>query len=158
MWGACPTLFDPSQAPANRHTAFMWEKLPYHLHGDAQTWDRAGAGHGEAMLDLWRQFAPNLRDTLLSQFVRTPLDTERSLPNMRQGDLLVGAFSNGQIGYDRPFRGAGTYRTHIPGLYLCGSSSHPGGNITGLPAYSAAQVLLADLGLKADWISQAVAV
>jgi phytoene dehydrogenase-like protein len=95
MWGASPTLFDPSQAPANRHTAFMWEKLPYHLHGDPRTWDRAGAGHGEAMLELWRQYAPNLRDTVLSQFVRTPLDTERSLPNMREGDLLVGAFSNG---------------------------------------------------------------
>src|SRR5262249_12383282 len=35
MWGACPTLFDPSQAPPSRHTAFMWEKLPYALHGDA---------------------------------------------------------------------------------------------------------------------------
>ena len=122
------------------------------------SWDRAGAGHGEAMLELWRQYAPNLRDAVLSQFVRTPLDTERSLPNMREGDLLVGAFSNGQIGYDRPFRGAGSYRTHIPGLYVCGSSSHPGGNITGLPAYNAAQVLLADLGLKADWISRAIAV
>ena len=39
MWGACPTLFDPSQAPAGRHTAFMWEKLPYRLHGDAANWD-----------------------------------------------------------------------------------------------------------------------
>ena len=158
MWGACPTLFDQSQAPAGRHTAFMWEKLPYRLNGDSGTWDRAGAQHGEAMLALWRQYAPNLRDAVLDSFVRTPLDTERSLPNMREGDLLVGAFTNGQVGYDRPFRGAGTYHTHIPGLYLCGSSSHPGGNITGLPAYNAAQVLLADLGLKADWLSLPVAV
>ena len=45
-------------------------------------------------------------------------------------NLLVGAFTNGQVGFDRPFRGAGTYRTHLPGLYLCGSSSHPGGSIT----------------------------
>ena len=158
MWGACPTLFDQSQAPAGRHTAFMWEKLPYRLNGDPGTWDRAGAQHGEAMLALWRQYAPNLRAAVLDSFVRTPLDTERSLPNMREGDLLVGAFTNGQVGYDRPFRGAGTYHTHIPGLYLCGSSSHPGGNITGLPAYNAAQVLLADLGLKADWLSLPVAV
>jgi phytoene dehydrogenase-like protein len=158
MWGACPTLFDQSQAPAGRHTAFMWEKLPYRLNGDSGTWDRAGAQHGEAMLALWRQYAPNLRAAVLDSFVRTPLDTERSLPNMREGDLLVGAFTNGQVGYDRPFRGAGTYRTHIPGLYLCGSSSHPGGNITGLPAYNAVQVLLADLGLKADWLSLPVAV
>jgi phytoene dehydrogenase-like protein len=158
MWGACPTLFDTSQALAGRHTAFMWEKLPYRLNGDPGTWDRAGREHGEAMLALWRQYAPNLRDAVLDSFVRTPLDTERSLPNMREGDLLVGAFTNGQVGYDRPFRGAGSYRTHIPGLYLCGSSSHPGGNITGLPAYNAAQVLLADLGLKADWRSLPVAV
>ncbi len=158
MWGACPTVFDPSQAPAGRHTAFMWEKLPYRLHGDPRTWDRAGAAHGEAMLELWRRHAPNLADAVLDHFVRTPLDTERSLPNMREGDLLVGAFSNGQIGYDRPFRGAGTYRTHVPGLYLCGSSSHPGGNITGLPGYNAAQVLLADLGIKADWIPLPLAV
>jgi phytoene dehydrogenase-like protein len=148
MWGACPTLFDPSQAPSGKHTGFMWEKLPYRLGGDPRTWDKAGSEHGRAMLDLWQRFAPNLQDAVLDSFVRTPLDTERSLPNMREGDLLVGAFSNGQIGYDRPFRGAGTYRTHVPGLYLCGSSSHPGGNITGLPAYNAAQVLLAELGVK----------
>ena len=61
------------------------------------------------------------------------------------------AFTHGQIGADRPFPGAGQYRGHIEGLYLCGSSSHPGGNITGLPGYNCAQVLHADLGLKATW-------
>src|SRR4029079_3146167 len=40
MWGACPTVFDPSQAPPGRHTAFMWEKLPYRVHGDPGNWDR----------------------------------------------------------------------------------------------------------------------
>jgi phytoene dehydrogenase-like protein len=76
---------------------------------------------------------------------------------MREGDLLVGAFSNGQIGFDRPFPGAGNYRTHLQGLYLCGSSSHPGGNITGLPGYNAAQVILSDLGIKADWVPPPIA-
>ena len=65
--------------------------------------------------------------------------------------VLIGAFTNGQIGFDRPFPGAGQYRTHLPGLYLCGSCCHPGGNITGLPGYNAAQVVLDDLGIKADW-------
>jgi phytoene dehydrogenase-like protein len=157
MWGACPTLFDPSQAPAGRHTAFMWEKLPYNLHGDPANWDAAREAHGGAMLDLWSRYAPNLADAVIDSFTRSPLDTERSLPNMREGDLLVGAFSNGQIGYDRPFPGAGSYRAHVPGLYLCGSSSHPGGNITGLPGYNAAQVILTDLGLTADWMPPAVA-
>ena len=53
------------------------------------------------------------------------LDTEQTLPNMRQGDLLVGSFANNQIGHNRPFPGAGYYRTPIPGLYLCGGSTHP---------------------------------
>jgi phytoene dehydrogenase-like protein len=151
MWGACPTLFDASQAPSGQHTAFMWEKLPYRVHGDAANWDRLGEEHGRVMLGLWQRHAPNLADAVIGSFTRTPLDVERCLPNMREGDLLVGAFADDQVGYNRPFAGAGGYRTHLPGLYLCGSSSHPGGNITGLPAYNAAQVILADLGLKADW-------
>lgn len=152
MWGACPTVFDPSQAPTGRHTAFMWEKLPYRLRGDPLNWDAEREKHGRKMLRLWQKHAPNLGDSVISSFTRSALDVERSFPNMRKGDLLVGAFSNGQVGYHRPFPGAGDYRTHLPGLYLCGASSHPGGNITGLPGYNAAQVLLADLGLKAPWI------
>ena len=147
MWGACPTLFDPSQAPAEHHTAFMWEKLPYRLGGDPNSWDGAREAHGREMLKLWTQHAPNLEGAVIDSFTRSPLDVERCLPNMREGDLLVGAFTNDQVGYHRPFRGAGTYRTHIPQLYLCGSSSHPGGNVTGLPGYNAAQVILSDLGM-----------
>src|SRR5262245_30333300 len=92
MWGACPTLFDPSQAPPDRHTAFMWEKLPYALHGDARNWDAEQEAHGRSMLALWTRFAPNLAEegTVLDTFTRSPLDTERRLPNMSRGDLLVG--------------------------------------------------------------------
>ena len=147
MWGSCPTLFDPSQAPPGSHTAFMWEKLPYKLRGNAENWDRERETHGQRMLDVWTQFAPGLRDSVLDYSVQTPLDTERTLPNMRYGDLLVGALSDGQTGAGRPFAGAGHYRSCVPNLYLCGSSSHPGGNITGLPGYNCAQVLTSDLGI-----------
>jgi phytoene dehydrogenase-like protein len=144
MWGAMPTRFDPSQAPEGMHTAFMWEKLPYNLRGAAKTWDGAKEAHGDSMLATWSTYAPSLRDTILGSFTLSPLDTERYLPNMREGDLLVGAFGHGQVGYNRPFEGAGNYRTCVAGLYLCGSCCHPGGNITGLPGYNAAQVILAD--------------
>jgi phytoene dehydrogenase-like protein len=157
MWGACPTVFDPTQAPAGCHTAFMWEKLPYKLRGDARNWDKERDRHGRAMLRLWTKHAPNLEGAVIASFTRSALDVERCLPNMREGDLLVGAFTHGQTGFNRPFAGAGQYRA--PGLrrlYLCGSSSHPGGNITGLPGYNAAQVLLADLGLKAKWLPKPI--
>ena len=128
----------------------MWEKLPYRLRGQSRlvrrrrgTWPRDARALAKACAQPRRR--------RLDSFTRTPVDTERSLPNMREGDLLVGAFTNGQIGYHRPFPGAGSYRAHLPGLYLCGSSSHPGGNITGLPGYNAAQVILADHGLNSGW-------
>jgi phytoene dehydrogenase-like protein len=152
MWGACPTLFDASQAPTGGHTAFMWEKLPYALYGDSRRWDAEKDAHGRAMLAYWARFAPNLGEgAVLDWFTRSPLDTERSLPNMHQGDLLVGSFANDQIGYHRPFPGAGCYRTPLAGLYLCGGSTHPGGNITGLCGYNAAAVVAADLGLRLWW-------
>ena len=151
MWGSTPTVFDPSQAPRDCHTAFMWEKLPYRLKGDAQNWDREKDAHGRQMLALWTHHAPNLEGAVLDWFTRSALDTERAFPNMREGDLIVGAFTHGQVGHERPFPGAGHYRGHLKGLYLCGSCCHPGGNITGLPGYNCAQVLHADLGLEAQW-------
>jgi len=151
MWGSCPTRFDPSQAPAGQHTAFMWEKTPYALHGKASNWDRLKERHGRRLLAQWRRYAPNIETDVLDWYTRSPLDVERSLPNMRAGDLLVGELNHGQTGYNRPFAGAGHYRGHLQGLYLCGSSCHPGGNITGLPGYNCAQVLLEDLGVAAAW-------
>ncbi len=151
MWGSCPTVFDPSQAPPGKHTAFMWEKLPYRLNGDARNWDHEKDIHGKQMLDLWTKYAPNLEHDVIDWFTRSALDTERTFPNMKDGDLLIGAFTSGQIGYNRPFAGAGAYRGHLQGLYLCGSSSHPGGNITGLPGYNCAQVIFSDLNLPAPW-------
>lgn len=156
MWGACPTHFDTTQAPLEKHTAFMWQKLPFHLYGDSTNWDRERDAVGRDMLDMWSEYAPNLRDCVIDSFVRSPLDVERALPNMRDGDLLVGAFTNGQTGYNRPFPGAGHYRGCFEGLYLCGSCCHPGGNVTGLPGYNAAQVIHSDLGITASWIPEPV--
>jgi len=157
MWGTCPTLFDPSQAPAGKHTAFMWEKLPYSLDADSRTWDQQKQQHGRKMLQLWSEYAPNLGNAVIDSFTLSPLDVERTLPNMLFGDLLVGTFAHGQVGYHRPFPGAGHYRGHIEGLYLCGSCCHPGGNITGLPGYNCAQVMLADLGIKPFFAPEPIA-
>jgi len=150
-WGACPSLFDSSQAAPGKHVAFLWEKLPYALHGDARNWDAVKDEHGRRLLETWSEFAPNLNGSVLDSFTRSPLDVERTLPNMTMGDLLVGSFTNGQMGWNRPFSGAGNYRTPLPGLYLCGGSTHPGGNITGLCGYNAARVIVGDIGKKIWW-------
>ena len=108
MWGTCPTMFDPTQAPPGKHTAFMWEKLPYAVQGSAANWDSLKDRHGQAMLRLWSQYAPNLRGkTVIDAFTRSPLDTERSLPNMQGGDLLVGIICQQPSGLQPAFSGSG---------------------------------------------------
>ena len=145
-WGANPTRFDPSQAPAGKHTAFLWQKVPYGLT------EEDSVAHGERLLEFWRSYAPNLTvANVRDRFVLTPGDTEQALPNMYRGDLLVGSFEGGQVGYARPFVGAGGYRTPLAGLYLCGGSTHPGGNITGLCGYNAASVIAQDVGIAPWW-------
>lgn len=152
-WGACPTRFDPSQAPRGGHTAFLWEKVPYSLACDPEAWRAQGPEHARQLLSFWSEFAPNLRrhGVVLDSFHTTPLDTVSTLPNMHAGDLLVGSFAHDQVGDQRPFPGAGGYRTPIPGLYLCGGSTHPGGNVTGLCGYNAARVIVNDLGMDPWW-------
>jgi phytoene dehydrogenase-like protein len=151
LYGACQSRHDPTQAPAGQHTAFVWQKVPYHLYGNPDNWDRYKDKVGREMLDQWIRYAPNLAKDVKHGFTRSPRDTARDLPNMGEGDTLGGAFTNGQYFDGRPFAGAGTYRTCLDGLYMCGSATHPGGNVTGLPGYNAAQVILADLGIAADW-------
>ena len=85
MWGATPTVFDPSQAPKGKHTAFMWEKLPYRLRGDPANWDREKEEHGRRLIDFWTEYAPNVRDSIEDWFVRSALDTERHVPEYGGG-------------------------------------------------------------------------
>ncbi len=151
LYGACQTRHDATQAPNGKHTAFVWQKVPYHLYGNSDNWDRYKDKVGREMLDQWIRYAPNLGSDVEHWFTRSPRDTARELPNMGEGDTLGGAFTNGQYFDGRPFAGAGNYRTYLPGLYMCGSATHPGGNVTGLPGHNAAQVVLSDLGIKADW-------
>jgi phytoene dehydrogenase-like protein len=150
--GTTPTVFDPSQAPSGKHTAFMWEKVPYPLQGHAENWDGAKLARMGEILEHWRTFAPNLTDSaILRRLAYSPLDTERHLPNMARGDPGVGWLGVEQRGVNRPFPGIPPYRTGVTGLYLCGACTHPGGNITGLPGYNAARAIAEDLKLAPWW-------
>jgi phytoene dehydrogenase-like protein len=152
IWGTAPTAHDPSQAPPGIHTAFMWQKVPYALDGEPGAWDAHRHLHLRRILERWRGFAPNVEPgVILSRRFLSPLDTERRFPNLVGGDLGAGWLGPGQAGHERPFPGSGGYRAPVPGLYLCGGATHPGGNITGLPGYNAARTICEDLGLRPWW-------
>ena len=149
MNGATPSFHDPTQAPPGKATAFMWQLMTYNLWGNPLNWDKARDEWFKKQLAVWQKFAPNLDDdNILSTDSTTPLDIERHDRNMYCGDWMVGEYSGDQALENRPFPGWGQYKTPIDGLFMCGSSCHPGGNITGAPGYNAAKVIAESLGLK----------
>ena len=152
MNGATPSFHDPTQAPPGKATAFMWQLMTYNLWGNPLNWDKARDDWFKKQLAVWQKFAPNLdENNILSTDSTTPLDIERHDKNMYCGDWMVGEYSGDQALENRPFPGWGQYKTPIDGLFMCGSSCHPGGNITGAPGYNAAKMIAESLGLKTWW-------
>ena len=155
LQAACPTLFDPTRAPPGKHVLLAWQFVPYRIEGEKpERWDEIKWDFLEKVIAKWAEYAPNLNprgNNIIYKFPQTPLDVERHLINMREGDFHVGALIPEQLGFNRPFREVSNYRTPIKNLYITGASTHPTGNITGAPGYNTARVIAEDLGLKLWW-------
>ncbi|MFQ5914066.1 MAG: phytoene desaturase family protein [Nitrospinota bacterium] len=152
--GTTPTVFDPSQAPAGKHTAFMWQLVPYRLaDGGPRKWLEIQDEFLDALHERWARFAPNLKKAgvIVSKFCQTPVDIENHFNTMVGGDWMEGHLYEEQFYDRRPLPELSGYRTPIEGLYLCGSCCHPGGNITGGPGYNAAKAVAEDLGMDPWW-------
>jgi phytoene dehydrogenase-like protein len=149
--GACNSRFDPTYAPAGKHTAFWWPFAPYALPDGPEGWDRRRTEYTARLIEVWREFAPNLTPpTVLGAYLFTPLDIERRNSNMVRGAARMGAYVPSQLGINRPHPLLAGNRTPVEGLYLCGSSSH-GGGVNGAPGYNAANAIADDLGLRRPW-------
>jgi phytoene dehydrogenase-like protein len=148
-----PTLFDPSQAPAGKHTAVVWQYAPYALAGTGpEGWRAEREAYAEHLLELWRGYAPNMtRDKVLAMRIQDPTDTERLNDNLVNGVDVVGDMTPDQMGYFRPFAGWSQYRSPIEGLYMCGGYCHPGGGVHAGAGHNAAGVIAEDFGLKRWW-------
>ena len=155
LLGAQPAQFDPSQAPPGKCTAFFWQVAPGNLckeEGGKERWDAIRKSFTERCAKHLSHYTTNLTpDNIVDQFGMTPADIERHLPNMVGGDIQVGEISEKQYLDQRPFPECSQYRTPVPGLYMCGASTHPYGNITGGPGYNAAGVICRDLGMEPWW-------
>lgn len=147
------TLFDPTQAPAGQHTALLWQVAPYDLaEGGPARWDEIREEYLERCVDRWRHYAPNLGGrNILARATYTPHDIARTMLTMREADFNAGALCRSQVLENRPVPGLSRYVTPVGGLYLTGSSTHPGGLLTGGPGYNAARAIHEDLGLAVWW-------
>ena len=135
-----PSIADPSLAPAGKHVMSVWmQSAPYHLRdGD---WQQQRDALGDAGIDAIEEYAPGFKASILHRQILTPLDLETEY-GVSEGYLYHAEMSLDQIFFMRPVPGWARYRTPIENLFLCGSGSHPGGGITGLPGYYAAKEIL----------------
>ena len=132
-----PGVVDPSRAPAGKHTAWAYCHVPPGSTVDMT--DRI-----EAQIE---RFAPGFRDLILARTVRTAAEMERHDPNYIGGDVNGGAATLRQTLF-RPVARWNPYRTPLRGVYLCSSSTPPGGGVHGMCGMWAARTALADLGIR----------
>jgi phytoene dehydrogenase-like protein len=144
-----PTLVDPSMAPPGKHVISCFvQYAPYKLAPELGTWDDQREAFGDAVIDRIAEFAPNIRDVILYRNVQTPLDIERTT-GLTEGNIFQGELSLEQLFFNRPVPGYARFRTPVRDLWLCGSSTHPGGGIMGANGRIAALEVLRARGRKA---------
>jgi phytoene dehydrogenase-like protein len=141
-----PSRVDDTLCAPGTHVASLFCQ---HVHPDlgavqpGRTWDDAREEVADLMLDTVARFAPNFRDIVVGRRALSPLDLEREF-GLVGGDIFHGALSLDQLFSMRPVLGHGNYRTPVARLYLCGSGTHPGGGVTGVPGHNAAREMLRD--------------
>lgn len=141
------TIFDPSQAPRGCATAYGWHAMPYDPGGDADNIEDVKQEFAERMIEVWREYAPNLTpENILHTWVHTANDYSRQLINMARGDIFMGSFAGHQTMWNHF-----GYRTPIEGLYMAGSPTHPGGAISGGAGYIVSRIIAEDLNLRPWW-------
>lgn len=126
---AQPSLFDDSRAPAGKHTLWAYCHV-----ANGSSYDMT-----EKIESQIERFAPGFRDTILARCVASPAELERRNANLIGGDINGGAPVLSQL-FLRPTRRL--YGTPVRGLYLCSSSTPPGGGVHGMCGYHAARKAL----------------
>ena len=141
-----PTTYDDSIAPPGKHIMCIFAQYaPYHLRNG--NWDLTKEKFADRCIDVLSEYAPNLPGAILHRQVISPLDMEREY-SLTGGNIFHGDMTIDQLFFMRPVAGWASYRTPVPGLYMCGSGTHPGGGVMGAPGYNAAREILKDWRAK----------
>jgi len=124
-----PSLFDPTRAPAGKHTAWVYCHVP-----NDSSFDML-----ERIENQIERFAPGFREIILARQVFSPADLERSDANLIGGDIGGGIVDLRQF-FFRPTRRH--YATSAKNIYICSASTPPGGGVHGMCGYHAARMAL----------------
>lgn len=124
-----PSLFDASRAPAGKHTAWAYCHVP-----NGSTFDMTAR-----IEDQIERFAPGFRDCVIAKKVSPPAELERRNANLVGGNISGGSNEFSQL-FLRPT--IDLYETPTRGLFICSSSTPPGGGVHGMCGFYAAQSVL----------------
>lgn len=130
-----PTIVDPTRAPAGKHTAWAYCHVPHGSH----------TAMVDAIENQVERFAPGFRQRILARASRTATDMQTYNPNYVGGDINGGVQDLGQL-WTRPTARLVPYRTSDPRVFVCSSSTPPGGGVHGMCGYFAARAALGDTG------------
>jgi phytoene dehydrogenase-like protein len=139
-----PSTLDDTLAPAGRHVASLFCQHVAPSLPDGRSWDDCREDVADLMIDTVDAHAPGFKGSVLGRQINSPLDLERTF-GLVGGDIFHGKLELDQLFSARPVLGHGAYRGPLPGLYLCGAGTHPGGGVTGAPGHNAAREILKDL-------------
>jgi phytoene dehydrogenase-like protein len=129
---AQPSIFDPSRAPLGKHTAWAYCHVPNGSEADMLP----------RLEDQIERFAPGFRETVLARCAFSPADLERMDANLVGGDIGGGILDIRQFLFRPTWR---QYATSAKDVYICSSSTPPGGGVHGMCGYNAARLALARL-------------
>jgi phytoene dehydrogenase-like protein len=139
-----PTTLDPTMAPAGKHfmSCFV-QYAPPKI--DGRDWTDADRdAFAETVISQIADYSPGFRDRIVHMEVRTPREIEAEV-GLTEGNIFQGELTFDQLLFNRPVPGYAQYRSPVGGLYMCGSSTHPGGGVMGAPGRNAAAEILRDL-------------
>ena len=128
------SLFDETRAPRGQHTLWAYAHIPFNCKIDMS----------ERIESQIERFAPGFRDCILARHKMGVADLEKSNANLAGGDINGGAANLWQL-VARPILSPNPYRTPLRGIYLCSSSTPPGGGVHGMCGYHAARAALRDV-------------
>ena len=139
-----PTMTDPTMAPPGKHfmSCFV-QYCPEKVEGRRWTSEERDA-FGRSVIDQIANYSPDFKDLIVHVEIRTPQDIDDEV-GLTEGNIFQGELTMDQLMFNRPIPGYAQYRGPVKGLYMCGSSTHPGGGVMAAPGANAAREILMDI-------------
>ncbi|MHB1740901.1 MAG: phytoene desaturase family protein [Actinomycetes bacterium] len=142
------SALDPTIAPAGRHAITLWAQwYPYALSAGGR-WEEIAEAEADKVIAVVERYAPGFTATIEHRYVQTPVRLYEEL-GLHAGNVMHLEMALDSMFALRPLPELAGYRTPVPGLYLTGASTHPGGGVFGASGRSSAAVLGHDLRRQA---------